>query len=92
MGTHSPDPDKFPEEFPKVMMHPIELFDGEMAVHEIEKKYRLARIGHYITGLAKPDNEAKMIEAIEETNQLLQAWQFERDEDRVAAREVMYRQ
>ena len=87
MAAHHPDPNKFPDEMPKVMMHPIELFDGELAVHEIEKKYRLARVARYIEGLVKPDNEARMLEAIGETNQLLHAWQFERSEDRIKALE-----
>lgn len=89
MAAHHPDPNKFPDEVPKVLMHPIELFDGEMAVHEIEKKYRLARIAPYIAGLVKPDNEARMLEAIGETNQLLHAWQFERSEDRIKAVEEL---
>lgn len=57
-----------------------------MAVHEIHKLYKPSRISPYIVGLVKPDNDARMIEAIGETNQLLLAWQFERNEDRIAAR------
>lgn len=91
MGLHSPDTQKFPGEFDKVMMHPVELFDGELPVHEIHKKYALQRITPYIEGLVKPDNEARMLEAIGETNQLLHTFQYERSEDRIAALEEQNR-
>ena len=91
MGSHCPDTEKFPGEIDKVMLHPVELFDGEMLVHEIHKKYAIDRVAPYIEGLVKPDNEARMIEAIGETNQLLHAWQFERGEDRIAALEEQNR-
>lgn len=37
MAAHHPDPNKFPDAASKVMPRPIELYDGEMAVHEIEE-------------------------------------------------------
>lgn len=42
-------------------------------------------------GLVKPDNEARMIEAIGETKILLHMWQFERSEDRIAELEKQNR-
>ena len=83
MGMRAPDKNKFPDEVAKVMLHPIELFDGEMAVHEIHKEYKLSRISPYIMEMVKDDNEAKMLEAIGTTNELLSAWQYERSEDRI---------
>lgn len=83
MVRHCPDP--------KVMMHPVELFDSEMAVHEIHKLYKTSPISPYTVALVKPDYELRIIEAIGETNQLLHAWQFQRNEDRIAALEEQKR-
>ncbi|MGK3708673.1 hypothetical protein [Arthrobacter sp. IK3] len=91
MNSNRPDPKRWPGEATKVMLHPVELFEGEMTVGDIGEKYRLARILSYIQKPIKTDIEARILEAIGETNQLLHAWQFERGEDRVAAREERYR-
>ncbi|MCC3265894.1 hypothetical protein [Arthrobacter gengyunqii] len=87
MARHHPDKIKFPDEFDRVMTYPIELLDGEYQLHEINKKYRPSRILPYITAVVKDDNEALMLEAIGQTNELLSAWQYERSEDRIVAQE-----
>lgn len=87
MGLHCPNPDFFPDEVPKVMEHPVELIGGNLAVYDIWKKYDLNRVMPYITDLVKPDTTAAMLEAMSLTNELLSAWQFERNEERIAAME-----
>ena len=83
MGMHRPDPNKFPGEIAKVMMQPIELFDGHSVVHEIHKKYDVPRFAPYIQALVEDDSASEMLEALETTNELLRAWQYERSEERI---------
>lgn len=83
MGYHCPNEDLFPDEVPKVMENPVELFAGEMPVYQILRTYGIKRIMPYILEMVKDDTEAKMLEAIGTTNELLSAWQYERSEDRI---------
>ncbi|GAA4033905.1 hypothetical protein GCM10023063_17210 [Arthrobacter methylotrophus] len=70
MLIHRPHPDRFPGEDEKVLNEKIELFDGELTVLEIERKYRLSQVRNAMDKIFRNDADA-LLRALESQSEQL---------------------
>jgi hypothetical protein len=70
MIINRPHPSKFPGESDKVLAEKIELFDEELTVMEIERKYRLSRVRIAMEKIFRNDTEA-LLRAVESQSEEL---------------------